>query len=387
MMDERKWILPIVAILLPAWMPGLAVGEGPAGTPEDKTPFLQGADLSFLDQLEDSGAVYKQDGVSADALVILRERGLNAVRLRLWHPPATRYNGLARTVHMAKRIRAAGLRFLLDIHYSDSWADPGKQTKPTAWQGLPFATLGDSVYSYTRQTLQTLRQEGVPPDMVQLGNEISQGFLWDEGLVGGARDTPLQWRQFAELLKAAVSGARDALGPKDNYEIMIHTDQGGDPPGAQWFFDGLLREEVRFDLIGLSFYPWWQGSLVDLEKTMALLAGRFHKPIVVVETAYPWTLSWFDDTNNIVGSSNQLHVGYAASPQGQYSFVRDLIRSVRSLPEGLGRGVFYWSPEWIAVPGVGSAWENMTLFDQHGELLPAARAFADPHDGGRETEK
>jgi arabinogalactan endo-1,4-beta-galactosidase len=257
---------------------------------------------------------------------------------------------------------------LLDLHYSDTWADPGKQYKPGAWDGLPFAELGDSVYAYTRDVLATFRRDSALPDVVQIGNEITPGFLWDDGRVGGQFDTPEQWRQFGELLKSATSGVRDALTPGDHVEIMIHIDRGGDAQGAQWFFDRLASEEVSFDVVGLSYYPWWHGSLDDLRATMGLLAEKQGKPIMVVETAYPWTLSWFDDAHNLVGLESQLHPGFPATVEGQRAFLAQVIAIVGDTPGGLGRGVFYWAPEWIAVEGVDSAWENMTLFDEHGEM-------------------
>jgi arabinogalactan endo-1,4-beta-galactosidase len=355
----------VVFLLLVFWGGASTVESDPGESPK---PILLGADVSFLDQLEENGAVYTTQGNPGEAMAILRAYGFNSVRLRLWHTPAEGYNDLARTVKMARRARSAGMSVMLDIHYSDTWADPGKQYKPGAWESLPFAELGDSVYAYTRDVLATLRSEGAPPEIVQIGNEITPGFLWDDGRVGGSFGTPQQWMQFGELLRAAISGVRDALEPGDHVQTMIHIDRGGDASAAQWFFDHLAEEKVEFDLIGLSYYPWWHGSLDDLRQTMSLLAEQYKKPIMVVETAYPWTLAWFDDTHNIVGLESQLHPGYPATMEGQRTFLDAVLKIVRDTPGDLGRGVFYWSPEWIAVEGVGSAWENVTLFDQRGEI-------------------
>jgi len=354
-----------VLLLVALWgCASTAPVEGYPGVPDEI--LLMGADVSFLDQLEENGAVYKADGKPDDALAILRAHGCNAVRFRLWHTPAEGYCDLGRTVKMARRAREAGMSVLLDLHYSDTWADPGKQYKPRAWESLPFAELGDSVYVYTRDVVAAFRSANALPEIVQIGNEITPGFLWDDGRVAGSFNTPEQWGRFGELLKAAISGARDALEPEDEVQIMIHIDRGGDASAAKWFYDHLAAEDVEFEMIGISYYPWWHGSLDDLRETMTLLAESYKKPIVVVETAYPWTLSWFDDQHNIIGLEDQLHSGYPATVEGQKGFLRDLAKIVRDTPGGLG--LYYWAPEWIAVEGVGSAWENLTIFDQNGEI-------------------
>ena len=152
---------------------------------------------------------------------------------------------------------------------------------------------------------------------------------------------------------------------------MIHIDRGGDVGAAIWFFDHLLAQGVDFDLIGLSYYPWWHGSLTDLDETLDTLAIRYGKGLMVVETAYPWTLGWFDDTHNPVGLPEHLLPGYPATPRGQNAFLRAVIDIVREVPDGLGRGVFWWGGEWISSPGFGSGFENVALFDQNGDALPA----------------
>jgi arabinogalactan endo-1,4-beta-galactosidase len=158
-------------------------------------------------------------------------------------------------------------------------------------------------------------------------------------------------------------------------EIMIHLDRGGDAEGAVRFLDRLLAQGVAFDLIGLSYYPWWHGTLDDLRHTLNTLAARYGKPLIVVETAYPWTLGWYDDTRNLVGLESQLHPGFPATVSGQGRFLAELVRVVRETRSGLGRGVYYWSPEAIPVSGAGSAMENLALFDPRGELLESIVAW------------
>ena len=339
---------------------------------DDPPAFLLGADVSFLPQLERNGAVFTQDGQPQDLMALLKTNGMNTIRLRLWHTPASGWNDLDATVELARRIDEAGLDLFLDIHYSDTWADPGRQTKPAAWEGLTFDILRDSVYQYSKHVLGALKTAGVVPRYVQPGNEIIQGMLWDDGRVGGAFDTPAQWQKLAALLQSASDGIRDGLGD-DSTSIVIHIDRGGDTAGARWFFDHLTAESFAFDAIGLSYYPWWHGSFEAFEQTLADVAGRYGKPVIIAETAYPWTLQWFDNTNNIVGSPDHLLPGYNATPEGQYAFLRDLIQKVKA--DGLGKGVFYWAPEYIAVPGVGSPWENVALFDPAGEALKGLQAF------------
>jgi len=349
--------------------------SGPSSRLPAQESFLKGADISILNQVELNGGVFTEDGVVRDPFDIFSDHGVNFARLRLWHTPADGHNNLAETKLMASRITSAGLGFLLAIHYSDTWADPAHQSKPAAWENLSFPVLIDSVYEYTRDVLTALRDQNTLPDIVQIGNEIICGMLWDDGHVCDADNTPAQWAQLGEILNEGIRGVQDALGPNDTVKIMIHIDRGGDNAGSQWFFDNLLGQGVDFDLIGLSYYPWWHGTLTDLQSNLTDLAQRYEKEIVVVEASYPWTLAWFDNTHNIVGEPEQLHSGYPASVEGQRSFLIDLIEIVREVPNELGTGLFYWAPDWISAPTLGSPVENLTLFDFQGEVLSSMDAF------------
>ena len=272
---------------------------------------------------------------------------------------------------MARRARALGLSLVLAIHYSDSWADPGHQAKPAAWLHLSSEELRDSVRVYTYETLTALKAHGVTQDIVQIGNEITTGLLWDDGRVGGAFDTEDQWSALAALLQSGIDGVRAAVGGAS--KVMIHIDRGGSAEGARWFFDGLRRHAVPFDMIGLSYYPWWHGSLANLEETLALLADRFSKPFFLAETAYPWTLEWFDDRNNIVGLPEHVLPGFPATSRGQADFVSSVVKLMKDT--SLGAGACYWAPDYVAAPNYGSPWENLALFDEMGEVLPAAAAL------------
>ncbi|MEL7361962.1 MAG: glycosyl hydrolase 53 family protein [Bacteroidota bacterium] len=324
------------------------------------------ADLSFEDEVLAGGGQYN----GGTAMAQLAEAGLNTVRLRLWHTPERGRDDLTDVLDAAARAEALGLDVLLALHYSDTWADPGQQTKPAAWASLSPNLLADSVYAYTRAVLTALRDQGTPPRYVQLGNEVTGGMLWDTGRVGGTFDTPTQWAQLATLLASSRAAVRDALG--DEVTVVVHIDRGGDLAGATWFFDRLRPLFDDFDVIGLSYYPWWHGDLNAFSATLDGLAARYGLPLFVAETAYPWTLSFVDDTNNLVGLPEQVLPGSPATPEGQADFLAAVNGHVAAVADGGGLGVCYWAPDWIAAPDFGSAWENVALFDVQGHLLPAA---------------
>lgn len=339
-------------------------------------PFIYGADISFLDQLEQAGVDYKESGVSKELLEILKDNGINTIRLRLWHTPRSGWNTLERTLAIARRIHSANLNLLLDLHFSDTWADPGKQTKPQAWDNLGFQILVDSVHVYTRNVMTAFKEQGTIPAYVQIGNEISTGMLWDDGRVGGRFDTPQQWDQLATLLHAAIDGVKEVFPTGSaTPAIVLHTDHGGNLAAASWFFGHIEEENIPYDIMGLSYYSFWHGSLEDFKSTLHGLEKQFNKPLLVLETAYPWTLGWFDNVNNLIGLPEHVLPGYDASPEGQFRFITAVIDIVKKVPSSKGMGVIYWAPEFISVPGVGSSWENMALFDELGNALPGLLAF------------
>ncbi|MBZ0201119.1 MAG: glycosyl hydrolase 53 family protein, partial [Ignavibacteriaceae bacterium] len=352
-----------------------------AQTSNNELEFIQGTDLSALLEVEEHGGIFKENGLQKDILQILKDHNINYVRLKIWHSPITGYNGLPKVIQMASRIKLMGLKFLLDFHYSDTWADPGSQIKPAAWQGLSFQTLKDSVYEYSKSVISSLKLYNVLPDMIQIGNEITCGFLWDEGRVCNQFNSNQQWNQFAGLIKECIRGVKENIDSGDSVKIAIHIDRGGDNTGSRWFFDNLIAKGVDFDIIGLSYYPWWHGTLSDLEFNVNDLAQRYGKNIILLETAYPWTLTWNDNTNNIVGNSNQLLPGYPAEVEGQKKFIVDIKNLIKNIPNNKGSGFFYWEPDWITAPQLGSPWENVTLFDFSGELLNSITAFDSTYSG------
>jgi len=344
-------------------------------------PFLKGGDVSLLAKIEDLGGVYRDGGKAEDALALFKRRGANAMRLRLFHMPYGRgpvCNDLPYTLKLARRIKAAGLALVLDLHYSDTWADPSHQATPRAWKDLAPDRLEAAVFEYTRDVVAAHKREDALPDVVQIGNEILPGMLWDTGRVSGRFETPAQWRQLAGLLRSGIRGVREAAGPGAACRTLIHIDCGGSEGKTRWFFDHLAAEQVEFDLIGLSYYPWSHGSFDDLQANLAATATRYRKDIIVVETGYPWTTRNFDEAGSVFGGDPaRLKASYPQTPEGQRAFLSELIRIVRQTPDGRGKGVLWWAPEWIPVKGLPSPWENIALFDPDGNALPALAAFAE----------
>jgi len=248
------------------------------------SPRILGADISFLPQLEDEGMHFQVDGQTEDAIAILHQHGFNFIRLRIFvHPeadsgysPGKGYCDLSHTLAMARRIKAAGMGFLLDFHYSDTWADPGKQYIPEAWKNLSLQLLEDSLYHYTRSVLLALKNQGTLPDIVQTGNEINHGILWP---VGNIEHTDT----LAELLKTAIAAVK-SVDP--HIRVMLHIADGGQNAESRWFLNAMLQRQVPFDLIGQSYYPQWHGTLTDLQNNLTDLAGRYTQPIIVVEYTY-----------------------------------------------------------------------------------------------------
>lgn len=338
---------------------------------------LIGHDLSTLIQLEDIGKSFSENGITAPAEQILARHHGNLVRLRLWVDPEAGFNNLAQVKRMALRSKAAGMKFLLDLHYSDTWADPGHQDIPARWRGQDLPTLAQSLREYTRDVIAELAFQGTAPDMVQVGNEITNGMLYPLGKIQGSSQDG--FKDFATLLRAGIEGARAGMPANAPLEVMVHVDRGSNAFLTQSFFERITTAGVPFDVIGLSYYPYWNGPLGSLRTSIDGLAKRFHKPIVIAETAYPWTFANADGYPNIIGPSSALPPMYAATPGGQGLFLRDLASLVARTPGGLGRGLIYWESAWLAgipwKPGAGNGWDNQTLFDANGQVLESLAAF------------
>lgn len=347
---------------------------------ERKMEFLMGADVSSLQAMEEAGAKYYDfDGREAGALELLKKYGVNCIRLRIWNEPVTSFDrgdycDLAHTAAMAKRVRQAGMKLFLDFHYSDTWADWKNQRVPRGWEELDLSELGEQVFVYTREALTALDGEDAYPDVVQIGNEIGCGFLWEHGRAENPEN-------FAFLLNQGIAAVRSCDGSSRHTEIMLHVEHGADRARTEGFFDLLKRLGVTdFDLIGLSYYPYWAGPYEDFTANLQNLARKFTQPVVVTETAFPYTDVSHDRTPNVVTEEVTLKsMGLKATRENQRKVLEEVIRLVRR--EKNGGGVFYWEPVWYCVPGVGvvrgagNEWENQALFDEKGRALEALKAF------------
>ena len=342
----------------------------------------RGADLSYVNELEDCGAVYRYQGEVADPYALFADKGVNLVRLRLWHTPDwTQYSTLPDVTKSIRRARQQDMAVLLDFHYSDDWADPGNQVIPAAWRvAKTTEELAELLHDYTYKTLATLDRQGLLPEYVQVGNEINTELLLTEEV---AEHTPVNWERNAVLLNAGITAVRRASEYSGKaIGIMLHVAQ---PENAGPWLDDAFATGVRdFDIIGVSYYAKWSTMPFNrMEETVRRLRHRYGKDVVIVETAYPWTLGYNDQAHNILGADSLVD-GYPATQDGQRRLLIDLMRAVL---RGGGLGVVYWEPAWVSSRcrtrwGQGSHWENATLFDFHpGNLHKGADFLGHDYSG------
>jgi arabinogalactan endo-1,4-beta-galactosidase len=323
--------------------------------------FIKAADISFLPEIEAAGVVFTNNGKTEDMLTTLKSAGCNTIRIRLWKDPANGHSGLTEVKTLAQRVKKAGLKVWLTVHYSDDWADPAVQTTPAAWKNLSFTDLKAAVASYTTTILTEIN-----PDIIQIGNEINTGLLWPQGHLINKE------AQCIDLLKTASATIRSKA---PNTKIMIHY-AGVSATDTNWFFSKV--KSVDYDYIGLSYYPIWHGKdLATIKTTIDALGKNFSKKVLIAETAYPFTLGFNDWTNNIVGLDSQLVSGYPATAEGQKNFVlaiKDLVKS-----STYGQGFAYWGGEWVSFKGDkatnGSTFENQAFYDFSNKALPVLQAF------------
>ena len=360
--------------------------------------FMCGLDISMVDQIEKSGGkFFNTQGKEEDIFKILKDHGVNYIRIRLWNNPvyeSDQYdnkgfltakkgtpmgggnNNLETDIRIAKRIKAAGLKFMLDFHYSDFWADPAKQYMPQDWKNLSAKQLEEEVEKFTRETINAFSEAGARPDSVQIGNELNSGFMWPIGQIWS--ENPKEkiggMKEFTRLLNRASFGVRSATGGKD-IKIIIHLADGGKQDLYKWVFDEVKKAKVDYDIIGLSFYTYWHGSMSDLKANLEMISQRYGKQMAVVETAYAFTEENGDFQGNVFQVYSDDEHGYVPSVQGQATAVRDVIATVASVKGGIG--VFYWEADSIVWPGAnlstteGNTWENQALFSFDGKALPS----------------
>lgn len=336
-------------------------------TIETPISFYFGADLSYVNEMEDCGAIYKDsEGTITDVFKIFKDEGANLVRVRLWHNPVwTNYSNFNDVKKTIQRAKSEGLKVLLDFHYSDTWADPSKQEIPDAWLNDINNTnaLGNLLYNYTYATLDELSNQNLLPDIVQVGNEINGMILQQGELVW-----PIDWERNSALINKGIEAVRDIANAKSaNIEVMLHIAQPEN--GLWWFEQATANGVIDYDWIGLSYYPNWSDyDLDEVQTPLSTLKNTYNKKLMIVETAYPFTLENADNANNILGSE-ALTGDFPASQQGQLDYLNQLKEVIENAG---GTGLIYWEPAWVSTEcstlwAQGSHWDNATLFDHTGK--------------------
>ena len=313
-----------------------------------KNSFSKGADVGWLPQMEATGyKFYDTDGTEKDCLQLLKDRGMNTIRLRVWVNPnddkASGHCSKEETVVMALRAQKMGMRIMIDFHYSDSWADPAKQFKPKAWENHTFSELMTDVYDHTFDVLSALKAVGVTPEWVQVGNEIPGGMLWPEG-------STKNWSQLAQLLNKGYEATK-AIDAK--IKVIVHVDEGNNNEKFRWFFDNATANNVKYDVIGLSYYPFWikkdyTETIADLAYNLNDMVARYNKEVMVVEVG-----------------------GIDEEVQNTKELLAATIKAVRAVPNNKGLGVLYWEPQGA------KSWSGYSLsaWQKDGKPSPALDAF------------
>lgn len=363
---------------------------------------IKGMDLSSLLEVERCGGRFYDHGSCRDAMDILKGYGMNLVRLRLWNDPFTEDgvsygaggSDIETVLTLAKRAKEKGMGWLLDFHYSDCWADPLKQVPPKAWQHMNPTELEQAVYEYTAETLRRCSRENIIPQMVAVGNEVSYGLLWPHGKAPN-------YDNIARFISAGIRAVQECA---PGVPVMIHLDNGGNNElYRNWFDQYLAHGGADFDYIGLSYYPFWHGTLQMLKDNMNDLALRYHKKLLIAEVSMGHTMKDYkeyeklpDELRKGMATRPELveKVPFAMSPEGQAEFMKEILKLIRQVPEGLGTGFCYWEPCWLPVPGSGWAtedsllymnekgpcgneWANQALFDYDGNSLLALEVIRD----------
>ncbi len=349
--------------------------------------FAMGVDLSYVNQIEDHGGVYRDSPKVRDPIQIMKGHGANMVRVRLWHNPTwvrdvygnvqtPLYSGFADVLKTIQRAKALGLAVNLDLHYSDTWADPGNQKPPVAWENITsLQVLKDSVYNYTFSVLSKLNAKGLMPEMVQIGNETNCGMM-----IGTKTGFPNldgcnnHWQELGAVINSGIKAVRDVSAQSTiKTKIALHV---ADPKNVDWWFGKITTSAavIDFDIIGMSYYPIWHTTVAfsNLPALITNLKNTYNKRVMIMETAYPWTKEAYDSYNNAFGAQAPL-TGYPFTKEGQAKFLVDLTKNVFNAG---GSGVMYSEPAWISSQmknlwGIVSSWENCTFFNFSGNTLPS----------------
>jgi arabinogalactan endo-1,4-beta-galactosidase len=360
---EKFKVLVFGAILI--YFSCSEVGVNQTSDVNNESEFISAVDISLYPKIELSSPVFKDNnGITISFLEFLKSKGINTIRIRLWVNPIDEHSSFDEVKSFSETLKSMGFNIYLTLHFSDTWADPGHQIIPQDWQNIPYSDLKDKVYNYTKMVV-----EQINPEIIQIGNEINNGFLHPEG------HRYSEPSQFLELLNEGIQAVRDHSTGET--EIMLHY---AGHQGSDVFFN--LVKDLDYDIIGLSYYPIWHGkSFSQLEQNLTQLSVLYNKKLMIAETAYPFTLGWNDWTNNIVGLEDQLILpDFPATPQGQKDFVQQLKAMMKDVEGGIG--LSYWGAELVAWNGeestAGSPWENQAMFDFNNQALPVLGVFESP---------
>lgn len=354
-----KILAPIINVLVLITLLGCSKSKNNELTETADLLEIKGADMSYLPEIRQSGiSFYNDKNQAEDMLLTLKKSGVNVIRLRIWNNPAEPNSSFSSVKNLSDEIKRLGLKVMITVHYSDNWADPGKQTKPLKWQGISFNQLKDSVFNYTQKIVREIN-----PEYIQIGNEINNGLLWPEG-------NSSNLLQMKQLLQKGASAVR---ATNNKTKIIIHY---AGYANAINFYAAIA--DIDYDIIGLSYYPMWHGKdLNELQQTLITLSANQKKPIFIAEASYPFTHNWNDWTNNIIGSDSQILSQYPATPQGQKNYLNMLIAMVKTVPNGIG--VCYWGSDMVSYKGAratnGSSYENQAFWDFNNKSLPVLEAF------------
>lgn len=355
----------------------VVAGVGESFTPASAAParaLKNGVDISWLPDVEKAGAVFTDTkGMKRDPIRLLKEAGVRVGRIRLWVNAADGAHSTADAIKLARRLKSQGLEVCVDLHFSDTWADPAHQTLPAKWQDKSFEDLVVAVEDYTYQTLSAFVAAGVRPQWVQLGNEITNGFLWPHGRINS--DSPSQWQAFVALHNAASKSLKRVL---PTAKSVVHLDCGGDVSRVRWWLQQAVKYQLTgINVIGLSYYSQWHGSLLQLSRTLDVVAREFRFPVVIAETAYPWTERRFG--SDVIDISKARLSGFSLSKAGQAAYVRKLSWMLSRLPAGRGLGLWWWEGLTMQVKSANGTLQrpsvvtNSALVDLYGRENPALR--------------
>ena len=335
--------------------------------------FYTGCDLSTLIEVEENGGIfYNEAGKPTDVLAILKENGINSIRIRIWNDPvdsngnpyASGHNDLETAILIGKRASNMGMRVFIDFHYSDYWADPSVQEVPKAWKTLNIDEKKLALYTYTKESLQTLLDNGVNVTMVQIGNETTSGLAGET-----------EWENITTLMSYGSKAVRE-ISLENNREILVAMHFTG-YQGFDWYASQLNFYNVDYDVFAASYYPYWHGSLDGLHNSLQSIIDTYEKKVLIAEFAYPYNFTNQDNLNNNISFGSSLSFPYTVNKTGQAECISDIYKTATALGDDC-LGLFYWEPAWIAIPDsdyVGSTWENQALFDKDGNPLPGLRSF------------